>query len=67
MRVFLFVQTEKEVPGRGKANVVVAVVIVPIVDIETIRVELAEVDAVAVGIQIFVRFHLCHQKLNLFI
>jgi len=54
------------VPGRGKANVAVGLVIVPVVDIEAIGVKVAEVDAVAIRIHIFVCFHLCHQKLNLF-
>jgi hypothetical protein len=45
------------VPRRGKTNVVVRLVIVPVVDIETIGIKVAKVDAVAIGVQIFARFH----------
>lgn len=57
-------QTEKEVPRGGNANVVVAVVIRPVVDIETIRVEVADIDTVAVRSHKVACFHPCHWKLR---
>lgn len=43
----IFLVREKEVPGGTHANVVVAVA-VPVVDEETVRIEVANVDEVAV-------------------
>jgi len=48
MRRTLNCESEKEVPGGGQTDVVIAVVIRPVVDIETVRVEVTDVDAVAV-------------------
>lgn len=42
---------EEEVPGGRQTEVVVAVVIRVVVDIEAILVEVAHVDTVAVGVQ----------------
>lgn len=57
-------QIEKEVPRGGKTNVVVAVVIPIVVDIETLRVEVTDIDTVAVRSHKVAYFHPCHWKLR---
>lgn len=49
----------------GKTNIVVAVVIPVVVDIETVLVKVADIDAVAVRIKKIAGFHPCHWKLKL--
>ena len=62
--MFFDYQIGKEVPGGGKANVVVAVVIRPVVDIETIRVEVTDIDTAAVRSHKIACFYPCHWKLR---
>jgi len=53
-------QTEKEVPRGSETNVVMGLNAIPVVDIEAVLIEVAEIDMIAVRIHIFVYFHLGH-------
>ena len=50
---------ERRLPGRRHTEVGIAVVVPVVVDVETLGVEIADVHAVAVRVQIFVRSRLC--------
>ena len=56
--------TEREVPGGGQTDIVIAVVIRPVVDIEALRVEVADIDAVAVRGNEIACAHPRHRKLR---
>lgn len=51
-----------EVPGGSQADVVVAVVIPVVVDVQAVLVEVADVDAVAAGVEIIACFRLLSLK-----
>jgi hypothetical protein len=55
-----YVLSESAVPGGSEPKVVVVVVIRVVVDVETIGVEVADVDAVTVRIKIIACFRQCH-------
>ena len=55
---------EKRLPGGRNAQVGVPVVVPIVVDVEAVGVEIADVHAVAVRVEKFVRPHLWHQTLR---
>ena len=44
-------EMERRLPGRGETEVVVPVVVPVVVDVQTLRVEVADVDAVAIRVE----------------
>jgi len=62
--VIVRVEIEREVPRGGQTDVVIAVVIRPVVDVEAVRVEVADVHAVAVRGNEIACSRQCHRKLR---
>lgn len=58
-------QAEMEYPGGSKPDIAIAIIVIPVVEIKTVRVEVANIDVIAIRIKIICLFSSISQEMNL--